>query len=100
MEPNVYTGAQRDARLRPARESYPLEKAVFVPRELVNKHGCGTLNISHNDVLQIHNYYDSVYGKRKREFFCSRPPGNQPCYYHYSYTVRRPLQTLCSLVTQ
>ena len=64
VQPNVYTEAQRDARLRTARESYPLEKAVFVPRDLINKHGCGTLNITEDDIKQIHD-----------DLICDRPPG-------------------------
>ena len=69
VQPNVYTEAQRDTRLRSARESYPLEKAVFVPQDLINKHGCGTLNITEEDVKQIHDYNEF------EGLVCDEPPG-------------------------
>jgi len=51
VEPNVNPGGNDDlpTRLQADEESYPLEKAVFVPRELLDKFGCGQLNINQQD---------------------------------------------------
>lgn len=76
VEPNVHGRAQAETRLRPTKESYPLEKAVFVPRELINKHGCGTLNITKDDIKQIMEDYYSIYGDNTYEYLCDKPPGN------------------------
>ena len=65
VQPNVYSATEKDTRLRTTRESYPLDKAVFVPQDLINKHGCGTLNITENDVSQISQY----------DWTCVKPPG-------------------------
>ena len=67
VQPSVYMDAQRDTRLRVPKESYPLEKAVFVPRELVNKRGCGTLRITKEDVKR--------YSQQQSEQLCHKPPG-------------------------
>ena len=47
VEPNVHLGGNDDlpTRMKAEEESYPLEKAVFVPRELLDKYGCGQLYI-------------------------------------------------------
>ena len=71
----MYTSSQKETRLKSTKESYPLEKAVFVPRELVNKHGCGTLNISKDDIRQTIRDYYSAYADNAQDYLCDQPPG-------------------------
>ena len=62
-------------RVRAGRESYPLEKAVFIPQQLRGKVGCGTLRIDENHISSIREDYRQKYGDSYFVELCDRPPG-------------------------
>jgi len=73
VEPNVHLGGDDDlpTRLKADEESYPLEKAVFLPHKLLGKYGCGQLYIRHpydHEHDQAHeqcaDQCDNVYGQQ------------------------------------
>ena len=75
VQPAQFTGEHKDTRLRAARESYPLEKAVFVPRKLSRIQGCGTLRVFNSDISDMQAEYYQRYGKDYHEQLCDKPPG-------------------------
>ena len=62
-------------RVRAYRESYPLEKAVFMPYQLRGKVGCGTWRINEEQISDIHEAYRRRYGDSYFVELCDRPPG-------------------------
>ena len=75
VQPAQFTGKHKDTRLRAAKESYGLEKAVFIPRELIHARGCGTLRIFNGDISRMQAEYHQRYGKNYYEQLCDKSPG-------------------------
>lgn len=66
-------------RVRANTESYPLEKAVFLPKQLISKAGCGTTRIHETQIQNIREDYRQRYGASYFVQLCDRLPGKMIC---------------------